>query len=745
MLSFTHLTAHLEKSLLEGSFARTIDDLLEKGLSLSHIINKDSGDTLLHFIVAHGSLKLINTVLEDASYDEINGVNASGETPLIQAVKSRHQLVTHLLINYQADPKKQDKEGKCALDYCDSQIKCTTKIMWHLIECADELASISDDDSFLKALNAMQSKRINLANPVDAADNSLFHLIVQHGSLRVINLILNYVDTQVLNIKNSQGDTPLHQTCRDSFLVKTQLLLEKGASSSIANNKGITPDSLMRDNEKFLALLKTQKRKTQDYITTIEALKKSIADNSTTRIIISLLKQGYTLEEPIDHLDNTFLHWLAMYAPFHMIEEVLEKSKITNIDTQNSIGETPLLIAARLGRQKAVSFLLANGANPTIQDISQRSAVEWAQRANDPIELTTKALTTEQTLYERLVSMFEEDVAVLGAMSEIEKVEYLFQKFITFIRSNHWLYDGTQRNYSQPFLLDCDAHRQYVVNCFDLAQTFATLLQALEISDVSTFVYKDMKSKSFLSKDQKIKGEFCCFDKEVQEKSFPEGYFNYDNHCVTTCQGMYFDPTFCCYYSHVDDIVDSYSKDEKNLSNPTKEKDNHQKMKDAIRIYANIGLTSQLKNLHLQNTPAFGQQKTFQGLFSCKFLAFLQSLFPETKWYTLNRVDKITFTSKNGNNYFSIELENNEVSFITENIPLETISDILVAWGKSLPSFDPILIIEANRNELGISIKDQLIQKGIGKNDVIFNPTEESPKPTATNKRYVKVKRITLK
>ena len=250
-----------------------------------------------------------------------------------------------------------------------------------------------------------------------------------------------------------------------------------------------------------------------------------------------------------------------------------------------------------------------------------------------------------------------------------------------------------------------------------------------------------MKSKSFLSKDQKIKGEFCCFDKEVQEKSFPEGYFSYDNHCVTTCQGMYFDPTFCCYYSNVDDIVDSYGKDEKDTSNPKINEGNNEKAKNAIRIYANLGFTSQLNSLQLQSTPSFCQQKTFQRLFPCKFLAVLQSLFPDTEWYTLNRIGKITFTSKNANQYFGIESENNEVGFITENMPLETISDVLIAWGKSLPSFDAILIIEANKNELGRSIREQLIQKGIGKSNVIFNPAEETPKTTSTNRKIVRVKR----
>lgn len=86
------------------------------------------------------------------------------------------------------------------------------------------------------------------------------------------------------------------------------------------------------------------------------------------------LKQGFTLEQELLNattaLDST------------RIEYLLKRG--ANIDTQNTEGQTPLMIAAQDGDLSVINGLLAYQANPNVQDNDGWTAAMHAVRTNDP-------------------------------------------------------------------------------------------------------------------------------------------------------------------------------------------------------------------------------------------------------------------------------------------------------------------------------------------------------------------------
>ncbi len=73
-----------------------------------------------------------------------------------------------------------------------------------------------------------------------------------------------------------------------------------------------------------------------------------------------LLKKSIECNEPA-------LHLAVAKNDYFAVEKLLENSN-SDIDQQNSIGETALHIAARHGNVKLIQLLLEFGANPNIQD-----------------------------------------------------------------------------------------------------------------------------------------------------------------------------------------------------------------------------------------------------------------------------------------------------------------------------------------------------------------------------------------
>jgi ankyrin repeat protein len=160
--------------------------------------------------------------------------------------------------------------------------------------------------------------------------------IITPGRDELMQLLLN--KGAYSNIADQKGNTPLHTECKKGALpIMTKLLLDNGAYVNLKNNEGKTPFHL------------------------------------------NTLDQGHSLAE------------------IQKIAELL-LTKGATINAIDKEGNTPLHYACRESLLEIVAFLLSHGALPTIKNTAGKTPLDFAQESNNPalIELFAKH-TTQQS------------------------------------------------------------------------------------------------------------------------------------------------------------------------------------------------------------------------------------------------------------------------------------------------------------------------------------------------------------
>lgn len=95
--------------------------------------------------------------------------------------------------------------------------------------------------------------------------------------------------------------------------------------------------------------------------------------------VLALLDKGAQVNRP----GWTALHYAAAAGDTEIMRILLEHHAY--IDAESPTGVTPLMIAAREGKEEAVQLLLAEGADATLKDRGFKStAAEFAERADKP-------------------------------------------------------------------------------------------------------------------------------------------------------------------------------------------------------------------------------------------------------------------------------------------------------------------------------------------------------------------------
>lgn len=158
------------------------------------------------------------------------------------------------------------------------------------------------------------------------------------GDVKKLKALLEQ-DPKLVNDKDGNGDTPLHQAALHGQVAAVQLLLEAGADVNAKNTYGAY---LPGDYWGAVSGSNTQ----SDPVKILYAQ----GNNDEYR------KNGYTP-----------LH-LAMFSTNHKKVVDLLVSKGANVNDQNASGATPLMFAVMRGQKDDVTYLLEHGANPNLAD-----------------------------------------------------------------------------------------------------------------------------------------------------------------------------------------------------------------------------------------------------------------------------------------------------------------------------------------------------------------------------------------
>jgi hypothetical protein len=108
------------------------------------------------------------------------------------------------------------------------------------------------------------------------------------------------------------------------------------------------------------------------------------ATKENPEIVRLLLAAGARVDEVSPENEYSPLHWALHHPPedqervLKVVELLVEHGADTNAIGHN--GVTPLMLAAWFGAERAVAFLLRNGATPAARDVKGRTATEMAEQ-----------------------------------------------------------------------------------------------------------------------------------------------------------------------------------------------------------------------------------------------------------------------------------------------------------------------------------------------------------------------------
>jgi ankyrin repeat protein len=179
----------------------------------------------------------------------------------------------------------------------------------------------------------------------------------------ILKILIEKLNHNVNMQATEDSITPLHTAALMGKLKNVELLLEKGADTTIKDKNGNTPlHRVANVNMKFLE--KDNKNIKQDMIDIAKALVAKGASAECPN------KEGYTAFHRAAKADNV-----------DMIRLFLKKGMQDHIGGK---GETALHLAVSSGHQETVAYLVEQGADPCIKDEEGRTPLYRALVANQP-------------------------------------------------------------------------------------------------------------------------------------------------------------------------------------------------------------------------------------------------------------------------------------------------------------------------------------------------------------------------
>jgi len=211
--------------------------------------------------------------------------------------------------------------------------------------------------------------------------------------------VFSAIDTvNNLDFQNENGDTALMVACgsrkQDGGNANDDVvaaILDKGGSVNLRNKDGMTAlmFAAMNGDEAIVRRLCQHAAKLE--VKGIKNTKTALlfaAENGHRKVVETLLSFGATFTTISDDdganilmlcVNNNQIDTIQFVLRYN--EESLMKSKQIDIDHQNKLGYTALMIAAYNGNQRVVQMLLDHGANRQIKNNGGESAYALARKA----------------------------------------------------------------------------------------------------------------------------------------------------------------------------------------------------------------------------------------------------------------------------------------------------------------------------------------------------------------------------
>jgi len=370
----------------------------------AHTVNQPDhmGNTVLHMVAsASGRSKKVvaalDVVMEYGSVD-INAQNVKGKTPLHLAVRGDKVDVVARLLEGGADVNLRDAEGN-------------TPLILMGIFC--ESGSLGDADEF--AISEMLLSKGADVNAQNATGRTALHELAEEQMGRMVDtarlLLENGAD---VNLRDLEQRTALSEAADLGSSDMVKLLLEHDAEVDIRDIRHQSPidQAAERQDAKKLELLVRHSGNKSLHMAVSTGLVEQAQE---------MIEAGADIEATCDCVEGgTVLFAAIRYQQKSTLELLLAKG--VNLASQDDHGYTGLHYAVRYGLTEMAMLLLSAGADATIESkedgnaldvalkFNQDDMVELIQEKYPAIEMTAKAIESDDSEFDEMVEMSEEEM-----------------------------------------------------------------------------------------------------------------------------------------------------------------------------------------------------------------------------------------------------------------------------------------------------------------------------------------------
>ncbi|CAH0054474.1 unnamed protein product [Clonostachys solani] len=323
-------------------------------------LNQPDGDeqTPLHIAVSRGLLGATKSLLARGVENSIKHKDRTERQPLHYACMSGHKEIVNLLLGFGADLEAQQGDGRTPLgEAC----------YWEHLDVMNELLS--------------HGAKVNV---MDNGNRSLLTLAVIDRNIDIVQRLLLEEHLDLNNRENANGWTALHRAAFWGAEEIVDLLLKRGASTSIQDNDGWTPLYAATYGEeatimkKFLYNHKGDKMNPKEletpseegYTPLLAAIERRCAN------IVSLLLEAGANCNAEDNQGRRALHHATAEGDESIVLLLIKGG--ADFNAQDKQGRRALHYATTKGHDSIAFLLIRSGADCNAQDKQGRRALHYA-------------------------------------------------------------------------------------------------------------------------------------------------------------------------------------------------------------------------------------------------------------------------------------------------------------------------------------------------------------------------------
>ena len=357
--------------------------LIDAGADIN--ISDNQQWTALHLAASNGHSSIVGELIK-APHRNLNVRNENGDTPLNVAADNGRAASARLLIDAGADINISDNKQRTALHMAADL--GYDDILRTLIDAPDVNLNLRTETGHTPLHAAANNGRAASArllidaganiNISDKYQQTALHLAAYFGYDDIVDALIKRPDVN-LNVRNKDGNTPLHIAADNGRAASARLLIDAGADINISDHKQRTALHMaadLGDDDIVDALIKRPDvnlnvRNENGY--TPLHIAAGRGREQSARLLIDA---GADINIP-DHKQRTALHMAADWGYDDIVDALIKRPDV-NINSRDGDGLTSLHIAADNGRAASARLLIDAGADINISDHKQRTALHMA-------------------------------------------------------------------------------------------------------------------------------------------------------------------------------------------------------------------------------------------------------------------------------------------------------------------------------------------------------------------------------